>query len=625
MTGLTLTPATPQSLSLLANGAATFKAARRSIFDLSTFDTYSDGTTDDTDAIQAAFDAAHQANGNILVPAGLTFSIAGSITGYANVGIQGGGTLQFADIAGQTVGITINNQTWAVTVAITADTVIGSRSITVNATTGIAAGDHVFLSDSHDVGGGSGNGTFITRVTSVTSSTVLLLDEALPLVLYAASSAQLQKFANGLATISYSDFNVVCGTPGVVPTYRVKGMWLIGCQGRVQNVSFDGGAQGIDASTCRGLTVAGCSFDRFNVTSASAINTESSTAVAFRGNTVRRSATAIAVFHSSYCAVQNNILQGSSNDFKGRGIKVEFVSPHTVVTGNQVTDFGFSGIYVAESPHCLIGHNNVARITDPDATSARGILLYDSTSLNHHNVVSGNKISYTQGSGILDFSDAAGTSTDNVIVGNNLTSVAIGPNPDDAIFVNVSGTIITGNTIDTYGSGIAAIRVYGSTTTKAVIAGNLIDGPGIGIDTASSAGGNKISGNTINAAGGNTLHQGDETDITETHTFTDSGHYDFWPAGGYAVGSGGLWIAQATAVGAGAAIYLGTCMFLVSADSGSTNRCITILSSAYPSVNGYAAAFSVQNDNSTSATLRTLTAAATGNTVTVAYARAQVG
>ena len=77
------------------------------VFNVKWFGAAVDGTTDDRDAVQAAFDAADAAGGGmIFFPAGITFidrSSSAQVDAYAGVGITGVGFSSVIKSSGQTV------------------------------------------------------------------------------------------------------------------------------------------------------------------------------------------------------------------------------------------------------------------------------------------------------------------------------------------------------------------------------------------------------------------------------------------------------------------------------------------------------------------------------------------
>lgn len=96
-----------------------------------------------------------------------------------------------------------------------------------------------------------------------------------------------------------------------------------------------------------------------------------------------------------------------------------------------------------------------------------------------------------------------------------------------------------------------------------------------------------------------------------SQSFTDSGHTDFFSQGVFTVE-----VKLANSIIGGALVYCGL-------DTGSTNKTVVILASGVAS-DGITVTFSVQNNTSSTAVFRTLTAGASGGTVTVTYRRSTV-
>lgn len=96
-----------------------------------------------------------------------------------------------------------------------------------------------------------------------------------------------------------------------------------------------------------------------------------------------------------------------------------------------------------------------------------------------------------------------------------------------------------------------------------------------------------------------------------SQSFADSGHTDFFGQGVYTVE-----VKLASSIIGGALVYCGL-------DTGGTNKTVVILASGVAS-DGITVTFSVQNNTSSTAVFRTLTAGASGGTVTVTYRRSTV-
>lgn len=96
-----------------------------------------------------------------------------------------------------------------------------------------------------------------------------------------------------------------------------------------------------------------------------------------------------------------------------------------------------------------------------------------------------------------------------------------------------------------------------------------------------------------------------------SQSFTDSGHTDFFSQGVFTVE-----VKLASSIIGGALVYCGL-------DTGGTNKTVVILGSGVAS-DGVTVTFSVQNNTSSTAVFRTLTAGASGGTVTVTYRRSTV-
>lgn len=487
--------------------------------------------TDNTAAIQAAIDEGVSSGKPVYFPAG-SYYVAGELdaSSLLPVTLTGDGPvstrLVFGDLSGQTFGLTVFNETFDLATAITADTVVGARTVQVAATAGFVQGDQVFLSDATDVGGaGNGNGTFITKVDKVVDGTHLLLEEAVPVVWFAANSGQVQRFQFGLTPVDVSGIDFTSNYTGAGPTYRAVGLWLAGATGRVSNCRASGwNNTAILVVNSRDVQVTECVVE--NETGGIVSPTDwayaqtNCTHCTFENNTARRVGTGISIDHSSYPAVVGNTVSGGGAepsagtfDIGGRGIKVLFVSPFATVVGNTVTDFPLIGLYLHESYSSVLSGNNVSNVSDSAQFSGRGIQLFSGAGYNHHNVVSGNKVFNTQGAGIYNSDGSAGTVGSNTIVGNVVHNVCRSASTTDAAVYNtVCGTVIVGNTVTDWGSTFAAI-LFDTSTTGCTVQGNVVNGSGVGIDTHLGAGGNTVFGNNVTATGGNSFHAGDDLSV----------------------------------------------------------------------------------------------------------------
>lgn len=492
------------------------------------------GTTghDNTTAFTEACTDAQNSNKALYVPGG-SYYCAGVVlvqptsTATNTIVVRGDGpnttNLVFGDLTGQTYGIAFYNLSFNTSTAITANTTVGNRTIQVSSTTGYVQGDWVYLSDLADIGGaGLGNGTFITRIDKVVDSTHLLLEEALPVVLFSASTATVQRFAYGLFDIDISGLNITTNFTGAGPTYRTTGLWTVGATGRIYNCRASGwNNTAINMSTSHDLWCTGCGINNQTGGGSSpqawAYNQTNCTHCVISGNKARRVGTGVAVDHSSYPVVTNNDLAGcgaepsaGTFDIGGRGIKVLFVSPYATITNNSVTDFPLTGIYLHESYDSVIGLNNISNITDSAQFSGRGIMVLSSTAYNNRNSIIGNKITNTQGAGIYNADQSGGIHGGDTVIGNVLTNVLQSASTTDgALYNTVCSTALIGNTITSWGSTLPAI-LFDTGTTGCSIQGNTLYGAGIGIDTHLGAGGNVSWGNTITATGGNNYHSGDD-------------------------------------------------------------------------------------------------------------------
>lgn len=485
----------------------------------STYGAAADDTTDDTDAFNDAFAAATPGT-IVYAPAG-NYYIAGSLTGASGVAFRGAGIgatrLRFDDSNASYDTCISATGTLGVTSAMTANTTIGNRTVQVVNGAAFAAGDEVYLYDSFDHGdGANSNGTFVSRVHSVSGNT-LTLDEALPLVVYSASGGTVRKIT-AAAGMVFSDFTLKVSWTGSRPTYRLYGIKGLACRDSVmERVKIDGtGGAAAYFLVSRSCHIRGCHFDRQldttsnwggadpgTTTTSRAVLFEQSTACTATGNVATKGGFGIVCSRSPFSVVTGNALGGGATNTGGRGIKIEYLSNFSTVTGNVVHDFHYVGIYNYASAYVAITGNVVFAISNTTAGSGHGIVVASTAGtkgLGHHCTVSGNTIRWCQGSGIVVNAGTGGgaTATFNKIADNTISDVGKAGGSRYAIHLDSSYNTASDNICDTYGSGNTGIAAGSATTYNEILDNECYNaGSGFAVATAGSTGPHFIAHNTM--------------------------------------------------------------------------------------------------------------------------------
>lgn len=198
----------------------TWQAKVRDVVSVKDFGAVGDGTTDDTDALAAAFAASPGCV--VTFPLG-TYRITESITVTNDIIIDlGGSTIDGSDIP---AGAGLNDVAaiffeGAIGAAsnLTANVTAGDTQVSIASTADFAAGDYVQIQDNQRYSSGAASGGnlrgWVTRVTSVASGTVLEVADAAPLALLTASTARVSKITSVCVTVSNG--TVVMGGVGSV-------------------------------------------------------------------------------------------------------------------------------------------------------------------------------------------------------------------------------------------------------------------------------------------------------------------------------------------------------------------------------------------------------------------------
>jgi parallel beta-helix repeat protein len=484
----------------------------------------SDGTladgTNDIVAVQAAIDAAATAaatagGAEVVIPA--FCRISGTLAPKTNVHIVGKGDGRsgfiFDDVATGD-GMTATSL-FSTTSALTADTVIGSRTVTVANGALFPDGTDVFLSDAFQIDGATAgtNGTFCTRV-AVRAGNTLTLEDPLPVVLFAASTGTVAMAPSGmLDNIMLADLLFKCADDGDQVTDRTVLVRINQAKRlRLERCRFTGARQGFITDQGREAVIYNCSADNLQDdvgagdTAAYAFTLAEHTGSSMHGCTTRRVGFTARATRSPFTSFVGNNVSGGASDIGGRGLKVENCSPHSVIADNVIRNFNYRGIYVSDSWACAVKGNTIHKTWQSGSGTGDGIVLGGATATySHHNAVTGNTIRDTSGIGIACGQFSSGDpDLYNVVDGNVIHTVA-----REGIYVGGSNNIIRSNVVDGVSGGFNGIFVSGSMTEN-VIDGNTIanvTGGGVAIDTSGSAGSNRIGVNV--APAGITYHATD--------------------------------------------------------------------------------------------------------------------
>ncbi len=514
--------------ALAYHGDATSARLAQAISDPLTQGAVGDGAADESTEVQAAIDAA---TGTVDL-LGKTYRCDSqlALTASHNGLTIKNGTLNFANYttADECVSVT---GTIGSGLNLSSDVDVGDTSVTISSTSGLSAGDLLWLSSSATFHGNSTDGEWV-RVESVDSGTVLTLESKL-LGSYTTANTGNVKKVTPAKDITFDDVEFV----GATQTGQQNGLYLNYTENvRIENCKFDtidasgvfvgqsyltsidrctfydladsswgdgvaisdGGArvtisdceftgvvdgvtvtQGPDASSkvCRNVTVSGCHMS--GITSSGIVFGDDGEHCTAIGNEILCSTGSVSGIHvgTGHVVIKGNTIRNS----RGTGITLAPVAPET----SYVTPAGETPASTTVEM-TIVCEGNLIELCDTN-----GIKVETAGETLRGVAITGNAIAGADEEGIL-LDAASGDITDVSITGNTISSTTHGinldPTVDEIIRVSVSN-----NTVLLPGTSNSCIRSNGAQDVSVV--GNSVSKGSSGINCTSN--GLTVSGNTV--------------------------------------------------------------------------------------------------------------------------------
>ncbi len=336
--------------------------------------------------------------------------------------------------------------------------------------------------------------------------TTIGIEDGLPFDLFAAATAKAATYAPTalLTGMDIRDLGLSCS---VVPAVSKQTyITLFRCYHPIiEDCSISNNiAPLITLVNCRDAMIFNNDLQLSTTVAACGVEVDQSTATTVMGNHTRRTRFGITVNNSPRSVIVGNSVNGREplSGGGGRGIRVAGMSTFSVVTGNQINDTAFYGIYIDSSQHCTVSGNTIFNVGVDDLEHGIevGAVAAHPEYINYV-VVSGNVIDTGTGFGIVVAQDPAtqtGYPTYVLISNNIISNFAHG-----CIDLLASYCTVVGNHCSTPDTGNEDISTFGGTTFNQIV-DNHITRPGRtgsslfhAIDTHSSAGLNRVTGNKI--------------------------------------------------------------------------------------------------------------------------------
>lgn len=434
-------------------------------FDLMAYGAVGDGSTDDTDAIQDALDAASAFGRGIANGSGRTYKVTSTLTIDSNVHLRDM-TLDASSLDADDNVLEATGEL-ATAVLLSDDAAVGDTTISVASATGIAADDWLLVSSTSVFGSTSQPRGEIVRVSSVSGSDITLYD---PL-------------ADDYATADDAQFEKIT----FVEQVRVEKVHIIGPTDDTLTI------KGIVATLVRDLDVQGCTFTRTHHSGISLENVVGARVEGCYFDRITESGLAYGVAVLWACQ-DISITACASNRLRhlvtiGGGSSKAGIARRVAVTGctaSQCMDAGFDCHPAGEDISFVGNHvfgSDMTGITFQGSrgvianntirdTVSHGILLQPLTIKAHDVVVGGNTIKDAGGRGILIDTDASYTSFHGFVIGNNSIQTTTSSGIEvDGTGATITGLVISGNIIRGAGSHVITIR----NCDYASVSGNTID------------------------------------------------------------------------------------------------------------------------------------------------------
>jgi parallel beta-helix repeat protein len=380
---------------------------------------------------------------------------------------------------------------------LTADTIIGTRSVTVASSAGLSVGGWAYLESSADY-----EGSLLTKIKAI-SGTTITLEDTIPCALTVAQGATFYSYVTYplLTGISIEHLTFQCSTSA--PVSKQTLLLLSRLSGfRVHDCRFSGSTGPlVTTRTCYRSRVSNSILEHAVTAAGSGVEAQTSTGLQLVDNDVSMCQFGLVTTRSPYTRIRGNRVHGRQTSVAlGRGIKLDGGSNYSTVEGNVVSDPNLFGIFLEDSSYCSIAANTVTGCGLPDTTQQHGIELGGEEDLCLYNSITGNIISHSSGAGIAinPTTGAAAVPMHATISGNTITDCVQG-----AIVVAKSSFVTIGsNTCRSDGSTIVGgvIRLV-SLSTRCTVTGNTLSNSSgtsaPGIHTSSSDGSNTVQGNTL--------------------------------------------------------------------------------------------------------------------------------
>jgi parallel beta-helix repeat protein len=504
----------------VANTAAQVRAQKldiRRYYDLEDdFGAVGDGVTNDRAALVNAIAAMTLVGGGKLKLRANTYRIQGAQIDINSHRIEliGEGCersiLKFDDEA--TRGVVFDTLGGADSSALSANTAVGDRTVTVADGTKFHAGNWVYLEDV-----ATSTASFVTKVQSVVGN-VVTLEDAIPMVITTADTATLFVYATFpfLEGIRVSGIGFQC-TAGSASVNKLTLLFLSRCHNAIVDDCHFLGSVGplVTTRSLRGGMIKNSFFEYALTTAGSGIEVQTSTAFEVRDNSYWMCQFGIVTTASPYCRVVNNAINGRGVSVAaGRGMRLGESSNFSTVSGNIVTDANFFGIYLQDSADCVVDGNQVMfNGVDPQEHGiAVGGFRNDFCKRNR---ITNNNVVGATGAGIFVQSNNPGEPLYTVITGNTISRCV-----QRAIFLGSTYNTVTGNYL--VGDGNTNFQLLGISASGGhnVVAGNVFDFINLALTAIQSTGGvgfNVIGPNVYNGLT-NLLHATDITYLSSAET-----------------------------------------------------------------------------------------------------------
>lgn len=435
-------------------------------FDLMAYGAVGDGSTDDTDAIQDALDAASAFGRGIANGSGRTYKVTSTLTIDSNVHLRDM-TLDASSLDADDNVLEATGEL-ATAVLLSDDAAAGDTTISVASATGIAVDDWLLVSSTSVFGSTSQPRGEVVRVAFISGSDITLYD---PLAddYATADDAQIEGITF-VEQVQLERVNIIGPTDD---TLTIKGLAAELVRDLVvRDCTFtQTHYSGISLVDVVGARIEGCHFDRI---------TEAGLAY---GIVVLWACQDIAITACTGNRLRHLVSVGGGTTQAG-------IARRVAVTGciaSQCMDAGFdchpSGEDISFVGNHVFGSDSVgitfqgsrgviANNTVRDTVS-HGIMVQPLTIKAHDVVVGGNTIKDAGGRGILVTTNASYTNFHGFIIANNSiqTAASAGIDVDGSSAGGIVGLVVSGNLVRGTTSNVISVR----SCNYASVSGNTVE------------------------------------------------------------------------------------------------------------------------------------------------------